>query len=118
VYSRVNRYVLVLNKQEMRRSDFPGNFLNLAEKLAINSFFDKAKIFTITNRRRFGDAEYASELLAGLIGGIQDKKNTLDNFYKDYADWNITEKDKIEREFLFSILCPNLFNLLIAKNKA
>jgi hypothetical protein len=83
-------------------------------------------------------------------GGIQDKKNTLDNFYKDYADWNITEKDKIEREFieilkdihlifnekeytglsinnksvlkfskfLFSILCPNLFNLLIAKNKA
>jgi hypothetical protein len=36
VYSRVNRYVLVLNKQEMRRSDFPGNFLNLAEKLAIN----------------------------------------------------------------------------------
>jgi hypothetical protein len=41
-----------------------------------------------------------SELLAGLIGGIQDKKNTLDDFYKDYADWNITEKDKIEKEFI------------------
>jgi hypothetical protein len=30
----------------------------------------------------------------------QDKKNTLDDFYKDYADWNITEKDKIEKEFI------------------
>jgi hypothetical protein len=100
VYSRVNRYVFALNKQEMRRSDFPGDFLNLSNKLAGTPFFDKAKVFTIANRRRFGDVEYVSELLAGLIGGIQDKKNTLDDFYKDYADWNITEKDKIEKEFI------------------
>jgi uncharacterized protein with ParB-like and HNH nuclease domain len=100
IYSRVNKYSTVLTKQELRRSDFPGDFLRLAEKLAVIPFFDEAKVFTITNRRRFGDAEYVSELLAGLIGGIQDKKNTLDDFYKDYADWNITEKDKIEKEFI------------------
>jgi hypothetical protein len=35
VYSRVNRYVFALNKQEMRRSDFPGDFLNLSNKLAV-----------------------------------------------------------------------------------
>ncbi|WP_369151266.1 DUF262 domain-containing protein [Candidatus Thiodubiliella endoseptemdiera] len=100
IYSRVNKYSTVLNKQELRRSDFPGDFLTLAEKLAVNSFFDDTKIFTITNRRRFGDAEYVSELLVGLIGGIQDKKNTLDNFYKDYANWDTIEKEKIEKEFV------------------
>ncbi len=100
IYSRVNRYVFALNKQEMRHSDFPGDFLELAKKLAVNSFFDDTKIFTITNRRRFGDVEYVSELLAGLIGDIQDKKNTLDDFYKDYADWNTEEKDKIEKQFI------------------
>jgi hypothetical protein len=100
IYSRVNKYSTVLTKQELRRADFPGDFLRLAEKLAVIPFFDEAKVFTITNRRRFGDAEYVSELLAGLIGGIQDKKNTLDDFYKDYADWNITEEDKIEKEFI------------------
>jgi uncharacterized protein with ParB-like and HNH nuclease domain len=100
IYSRVNKYSTVLNKQELRRSDFPGDFLKLAEKLAVNSFFDNTKIFTITNRRRFGDAEYVSELLAGLIGGIQDKKSTLDDFYKDYANWNVENKNKIEKEFV------------------
>ncbi len=100
IYSRVNKYSTVLNKQELRRSDFPGDFLTLAEKLAVNPFFDDTKIFTITNRRRFGDVEYVSELLAGLIGDIQDKKNTLDDFYKDYADWNTEEKDKIEKQFI------------------
>ena len=100
IYSRVNKYSTVLNKQELRRADFPGDFLKLAEKLAVNSFFDKAKIFTITNRRRFADAEYVSELLAGLMGGIQDKKNTLDDFYKEYANWDSAEKDKVEKEFV------------------
>ncbi|AYQ57229.1 hypothetical protein MS2017_1545 [Bathymodiolus thermophilus thioautotrophic gill symbiont] len=100
IYSRVNKYSTVLNKQELRRSDFPGDFLELAEKLAVNSFFDNTKIFTITSRRRFGDAEYVSELLAGLIDGTQDKKNALDDFYRNYADWDTKEKDKIEKEFV------------------
>lgn len=100
IYSRVNKYSTVLNSQELRRSDFPGDFLTLSEKLAVNAFLNDTKIFTITSRRRFGDAEYVSELLAGLIDGVKDKKNTLDNFYRDYADWDVIEKNKIEKEFI------------------
>lgn len=99
IYSRVNKYSLVLTAQEMRRSDFPGDFLTLSEQLAVHDFFNTAKIFTVTNRRRLGDVEYVSELLAGLIGGIQDKKNTLDDFYQDYAKWNKASKEKIKTEF-------------------
>lgn len=99
IYSRVNKYSLVLTAQEMRRSDFPGDFLTLSEKLAVHPFFDKTKIFTMTNRRRLGDVEYISELLAGLISDIQDKKNTLDDFYQDYAKWSKAKQEKIETEF-------------------
>jgi hypothetical protein len=30
IYSRVNKYSTVLNSQELRRSDFPGDFLTLS----------------------------------------------------------------------------------------
>ncbi len=87
IYSRVNKYNIALNKQELRRADFPGQFLKLSEELSQHSFFEDSKIFTIANRRRMGDVEYISELLAILIDGIQDKKTTLDQFYQDYSTW-------------------------------
>ena len=45
VYSRVNKYTVPLTKQELRRADFPGDFLTVAEECALNEFFDEAKIF-------------------------------------------------------------------------
>ena len=74
VYTRVNKYTFPLNKQELRRADFPGDFLDVSEKLSTNDFFDHFRIFSPINRRRFGDVEYVSELLAALVDGIQNKK--------------------------------------------
>ncbi|WP_207787846.1 DUF262 domain-containing protein [Candidatus Thiosymbion oneisti] len=39
VYARVNKYTVPLNKQELRRADFPGDFLPVAEELAVNEYF-------------------------------------------------------------------------------
>jgi len=100
IYNRVNKYTFALNKQELRKADFPGDFLSLAEKLSVDEFFDDARIFTTANRRRLGDVEYTSELLAILIDGPQDKKSTLDNFYMNFATWEESEKDRIEGAFL------------------
>ena len=99
VYARVNKYTVPLNKQELRRADLPGDFLSTVEKLAVASFFDKARIFTPANRRRYGDVEYVSELLAAMIDGIQDKKATLDDFYIKYADWDKNHKNEIVGRF-------------------
>ena len=63
IYSRVNKYNIALNKQELRRADFPGQFLKVSEELSQHRFFEDSKIFTIANRRRMGDVEYISELL-------------------------------------------------------
>lgn len=99
IYSRVNKYNIALNKQELRRADFPGEFLKLSEDLSQHVFFENSKVFTIANRRRMGDVEYISELLAIIIGGIQDKRSTLDQFYQEYSIWPKEEVRKIKDIF-------------------
>lgn len=100
IYSRVNKYTVALNKQELRRADFPGKFLDLAEKLALDDYLDNARIFSPANRRRFADVEFISELLAALIDGSQDKKQTLDDFYQDYAQWDIENLETVKKRFI------------------
>lgn len=99
IYSRVNKYTIALNKQELRRADFPGDFLDLSEKLTTLKFFEESRIFTIANSKRMGDVEYISELLALILKGPQDKKETLDQFYMDYSSWNHEDMQYIRNEF-------------------
>jgi len=100
IYSRVNRYNIALNKQELRRADYPGDYLKLSEELALLDFFDDAKVFTIANRRRMGDVEYVSELLAILLDGPQDKRESLDEFYKNYAQWDRSHANAVRERFI------------------
>ena len=79
LYSRVNKYTVQLNKQELRRADFPGDFIDLAEEVAEMKFFELAKIFSVKQRRRMLDVEYIEELLTILLAGMQDKKDYLDD---------------------------------------
>ncbi|WNZ25305.1 DUF262 domain-containing protein [Leptolyngbya sp. NK1-12] len=88
MYSRVNKYVKALNKQELRRADFPGDFLTAVEDLALLDIFDDFKIFTPANRRRMADVEFISELLALMIRETPlDKKEQLDAVYEEYMEW-------------------------------
>lgn len=115
IYNRVNKYTVALNKQELRRADYPGDFLELSEQLSNHEFLEDSKIFTLANRRRMHDVEYCSELLAVLIDGIQDKKGTLDEFYISYAKWPKKEIKTTTDQFhkvigdLQEIFAPNIF---------
>ncbi|MBO6528397.1 DUF262 domain-containing protein [Erythrobacter sp.] len=100
VYSRVNKYSLPLNKQELRRADFPGRFLELATELSLDEYLDEARVFTVGQRRRMGDVEFVSEILAGMLEGPQDKKGELDYFYARYAAWKKEEEDAAKTAFL------------------
>ena len=91
IYSRVNKYSFPLTTQELRKADYPGEFYKLAEKIASDEFFESIKLFTVANRRRSADVEYASELLAVLIDGPQEKKESLDSFYLNGTKWSSKE---------------------------
>ena len=98
LYSRVNKYTVQLNKQELRRADFPGDFISLAEELSENKFFEQAKIFSVKQRRRMLDVEYIEELLTILVEGIQDKKDYLDYVCEKYIC--MEHKSDIASDFL------------------
>jgi len=99
IYTRVNKYNIQLNQQELRRADYPGDFLRVSEGIANLESLEKAKIFTPAHRRRMLDVEYVSELLAALLRGPQDKKETLNAIYKELMVWNEAERNAIRVRF-------------------
>ena len=99
VYSRVNKYTVPLSKQELRRADFPGDFLTVSEDFAIDDHFDDFRLFSGASRRRYADVEYVSELLTAMIAGIQDKKGSLDDFYIRFANWAKKDKKQVATRF-------------------
>jgi hypothetical protein len=88
IFHRINKYTVPLNKQELRRADFPGEFLDLAEVLSDLDFFADNKFFSAGQKRRMLDVEYIEELLALLLEGEQDKKDTLDEFCERYTTFS------------------------------
>ncbi len=99
VYSRVNKYLVPLNRQELRKADFPGKFLKIAEEIANLDSLDDMGLFNATVRRRSLDVEYVSELLAAQLTGISDKKDAIDECCRDYAAWPEVESNAARAEF-------------------
>ncbi|MCL2659428.1 MAG: DUF262 domain-containing protein [Acidobacteriaceae bacterium] len=99
VYSRVNKYLVPLNRHELRKADLPGDFLRISEELANLDSIDELGLFSATARRRFLDAEYVSELLAAQLRGISDKKDAIDTCCREYAVWSEAESNAVQVEF-------------------
>ena len=99
VYSRVNKYLVPLNRQELRKADFPGQFLKISEELANLDSLDDMGLFNATARRRSLDVEYVCELLAAQLRGISDKKDAIDECCRDYAAWSEAESAIARAEF-------------------
>src|SRR5690606_33032822 len=99
VYMRVNKYTVPLNKQELRRADFPGHFLTTAEELSVDEVLEDVGVFTPTDRRRYADAEYVSEDLAGSIACEHDKMTTLDESYQHNASGDESERAAVSERF-------------------
>lgn len=84
LFRRLNYVVEKLNKQELRHSQYFGEFAEAVEQLAQNNFWDQTIFFTRRDSQRMKDIEFVSELFVVVIDGIQDLQKTLDQFYADY----------------------------------
>lgn len=88
IFARINSYSLTLNAQEKRNAKYFGLFKEAAYRLGTThvAFWTNRRILTDANIARMAEAELSSELLVGLIAGLQDKKKSLNKYYEQYED--------------------------------
>ena len=84
MFRRLNYVNERLNQQELRHSQYFGEFNEAVENLAKNEFWDNIGLFTRRDSQRMKDVEFISELFVIAIDGIQDQQKTLDRYYSDY----------------------------------
>jgi hypothetical protein len=84
LFRRLNYVVERLSKQELRHSQYFGEFTEAIESLAKDDFWDEINLFTRRDSQRMKDMEFVSELFVIVIDGIQDGQQSLDRFYADY----------------------------------
>jgi len=86
MFRRLNASQASLNAQELRHSQYTGDFIKVVEKTADDPWWTENRIVTPTQSRRMLDVEFISELLVGLMAGPLDKKKGLEDFYADYDE--------------------------------
>jgi Protein of unknown function DUF262 len=86
IFARLNTYSVKLNNQELRNGKFYGYFKQLAYRLALDhlEFWRNAGIFTDRRIARMLEVELTSELLIAELDGLQDKKKSIDRFYREF----------------------------------
>jgi hypothetical protein len=97
-FRRLNSVVERLNKQELRHSQFFGEFAKLVAELTVLPFWVKSKVVSREDVRRMRDAEFVSELIVILLDGIQDGQKTLDQYYASY-DVEFPQKHRTKTKF-------------------
>lgn len=89
IFARMNSTGLQLNKQELRNSEFYGEFKTLAYDLAFQQLdrWRKWKVFSDNDMARMVEVESVSDYLIAMMQGLQGKsQQKLDKFYRDYDD--------------------------------
>ena len=84
LFRRLNYVVERLNPQELRHSQYFGEFIDAVETLTKEAFWDDVGLFSRRDAQRMKDTEFISELFIVVVDGIQDQQKTLDDFYAAY----------------------------------
>ncbi len=88
IFARLNKYPVKINDQELRNSQFFGEFKSTVYELAheFNTFWLKNGIFTAKQISRMTEAEFVSELLIAISSGIKAKGKPIID--KAYDEWD------------------------------
>jgi Protein of unknown function DUF262 len=109
IFGRLNRNNMALNRQELRKATYWGEFITSMTDLSQLSFWVNSGLFTTNDFRRMLDIEYISELAVALLFGPQNKKAQLDDYYATFEQ-EFPDKERVERAF--NIILAELTALL------
>lgn len=98
IFGRLNRNNVVLNAQELRHATYWGEFISSMQAISQNEFWVTSGIFTVNDIRRMLDVEFISEITVARLYGLQNKKTTLDKFYKSFES-EFPDRGQIEHDF-------------------
>lgn len=100
IFARVNTYSVPLNQQELLNGRYFGFFKSIAYSLAYEhlEFWRRHHVFSEIAIARMNEVELVGELMVLLLDGIQNKKDTLEDFYRD-KDEVFEGFELIERKF-------------------
>lgn len=98
IFGRLNRNNVVLNAQELRHATYWGEFISSMTAISQNDFWVTSGVFTVNDIRRMLDVEFISEIAVARLYGLQNKKTTLDKFYKSFES-EFPDRAQIEHDF-------------------
>lgn len=118
-FIRINRFVVKLSPQELRHARYSGTFKEFVEKITSWNFWTSRKIFTPGQIRRMRHTEFTAELVILVIEGPQDKKQSIDLYYKQYSN-SFSESRFVEKKIKQYVryierILPNLENTRFRK---
>ena len=104
IFSRFNKNLSPVNRQELRHARYTGPFIRLAENLAEDWFWVSSRLVTPAQVRRMRDVEFVSDLLIGLMYGPQaGNAKTIDGYYERLewfvADGELPHESKLKQRF-------------------
>lgn len=99
IFARINSHSVPLNAQERRNAKYFGSFKTTVYSLGFQhlEFWKKYKILSDAAIARMKEAELTSELLVAMAAGLQDKKKSLDEYYKKWDDRFPYKQKSVER---------------------
>ncbi|HXY36105.1 MAG TPA: DUF262 domain-containing protein, partial [Planctomycetaceae bacterium] len=85
IFRRLNTWSSPLTKQELRHGNWFGYFSQTAEELAMEHlpFWEANRILSDRQITRMLEVQLTAELLISEMDGIQDKKGSIDDFYRE-----------------------------------
>jgi len=104
-FERLNSYTLPLTSQEKLNAKYFGRFKRFVFELGQDhlEFWRSHGVLTDRKIVRMGEAELTSELVVAMLAGLQDKKKSLEGYYKTYDD-NFPQGRQIRKRFEACIL--------------
>lgn len=100
IFARLNTYSQKLTDQELLNAGYYGQFKRTVYKLGYEhlNFWREHKILTDRQIVRMAEAELVSELVVGMLDGIQSKKEKLEKFYRKF-DEEFPSKGVVKKQF-------------------
>jgi len=111
IFARLNSYGVKLNNQELINARYFGVYKQFIYELGYDysTFWEVNGIFSTAQMLRMKEAEFVSELMAAIIGGIQDSKQA-EKYYSLY-DESFEQAEEIRPRFQSVMdMIANIFN--------